>query len=234
MISDAFCVKGYNEPLFLAAFSNKFAGYNVNDCSPRNNSDIYLLTLKERVIAKVGSVNYETGEVEFTIASCQDDPINIYVIPESPDITTGSDTYPNAELFATNPIDIKDYTNNDLNPETELPRPTATSSTSAFPVTGDPFGISPVTDILGSATRNADGSITVIEDDGTSITTNPDGSQVIIPPTTAITDCQKLYDKIITQGYADTQTLQQLATLGCPPLDPNIEDFTPINPDTCS
>ena len=232
MISEAFCIKGYNEPLYLAAFSNKFAGYNVNDCSARANSDIYLLTLKERVIAKVGIINYETGELNFTIVSCQDTPINIYVIPESPDITTGPDTYPNAEVIETNPIDVGNYTNDDLNPETTLPRP-STSDGEPDPV-GDPLGENPVNDIPGSTTTNPDGSSTTTDNDGTSTTTNPDGTVVVTPPTTPISDCQKLYDKITAQGFADTTTLQQLAALGCPPLDPDIEDFTPVTPDTCS
>lgn len=233
MISDAFCLKGYNEPLFLAAFSNKFAGYNVNDCTQRLNSDIYLLTLKERVVAKVGTINYETGELDFNIVSCQDTPLNIYVIPESPDITTGSDTYPIAEVIETNPIDVGDYTNDDLNTETTLPRPTIPTSDGEIPV-GDPLGQNPVNDVPGSTTTNPDGSVTDIGDDGTATTTNPDGTQVVTPPTTPIEDCQKLYDKIIAQNFADNETLQQLATLGCPPLDPDIEDFTPVNPDTCS
>lgn len=231
MISDPFCVKGLNEPVFLAAFSDKFAGHNVNDCKPRENSDIYLLTLSERVVAKVGKINYETGELNFTVVSCQDAPINIYVVPESPDITTGSDTYPTIEVANVNPLDINEYTNDDLNTETELPRPYNNVDPT---VSGDPLGQNPTNDVPGSTTINPDGSITNVDPDGTTTTTNPDGTVVVQPPTIPTSDCEKLYAKIKAQNFADNATLQALAELGCPPPDTNIDDFTPITPDTCS
>jgi hypothetical protein len=232
IISDPFCIKGFNEPVFIAAFGDKFAGYNINDCSIRENVDLYLLTLKERVIAKVGKVNYETGELNFTVVSCQDDPINIYAVPESPDITTGPDTYPSIEITDINPLDIGEYTNNDLNTEATLP---TTYVTPIDPnITGDPLGENPTNDIPGSTTANPDGSVTVVDEDGTATTTNPDGSTTIDEPTATIEECEKLYAKIKAQNYADSATLEQIATLGCPPPDPDIEDFTPVNPDTCS
>jgi hypothetical protein len=232
VISDPFCVKGYNEPVFLAAFGDKFASYNINECAIRENSDIYLLNLKERVIAKVGKINYETGEMNFTIVSCQDTPINIYAVPESPDITTGPDTYPNIEITDVNSLDVGDYTNDDLNTEATLP----TTYSTPLPTTtvGDPLGQNPTNDIPGSTTTNPDGSVTVVDDDGTATTTNPDGSVVINEPTTPTEECKKLYDKIKAQNFADSATLELIAILGCPPPDPDIEDFTPINPDTCS
>ncbi len=229
MISDPFCIKGFNEPVFLAAFSDKFASHNVNDCKQRENSDIYLLTLKERVIAKVGKINYETGELNFTVVACQDTPINIYVVPDSPDITTGSDTYPNIEVTNVNPLDVTEYSNDDLSTEASVPRTYSTSS-----ATGDPLGSNPTNDVPGSTTVNPDGSVTIVENDGTATTTNPDGSTVIEEPTTVTDECEKLYAKISAQGFADNATLEALATLGCPPPDTDIEDFTPINPDTCS
>lgn len=232
MISDPFCVKGLNEPVFLAAFSDKFAGYNVNNCRPKENSDVYLLSLTERVIAKVGKIDYDTGEVSFTVVSCQDAPINIYVVPESPDITTGSDTYPTIETTDVNPFDVSEYDNNDLNTEIELPRTYETVDPTV--TTGDPLGENPTNDVPGSTTINPDGSVTTVDPDGTTTTINPDGTTVVEEPTTSTSDCDKLYAKIDAQGFADNATLQALAALGCPPPETNIEDFTPITPDTCS
>ena len=42
------------------------------------------------------------------------------------------------------------------------------------------------------------------------------------------------YAKIEAQNYVDNDTKQKLAEYGCPPPDPNIEDFTPVTPDICS
>lgn len=232
MISDPFCVKGINEPVFLAAFSDTFIGCNINNCTQKENSDIYLLTLTERVIAKVGKIDFENGELSFTIVSCQDTPINIYVVPESPDITTGSDTYPTIETTTVDPFDVSEYTNDDLNTETELPRPYQTADLTT--TTGDPLGENPTDDIPGSTTVNPDGSVTTVDDDGTTTTTNPDGTTVVEEPDTNLVECDKLYAKIEAQNYADNETLQALAALGCPPPGTDIEDFTPITPDTCS
>lgn len=225
LISDPFCVKGFNEPVFLAAFGNDFSG-----CDQDNN--IYLLTTRERVIGIVGTMNYETGEVEFSITSCQDTPINIYVIPENPDITTGADTYPTTELSDIEFIDSNSSTPDDFDTTQPLPIP-STIIPSPYP-SGDPLGDDPVTNIPGTTTTNADGSITTVSDDGTVITTNPDGSVNVEQPSNLVDDCQKLYDKIEAQGFTDNETKQLLIQLGCPPPDQNIEDFTPVIPDTCS
>jgi hypothetical protein len=225
LISDPFCLKGFNEPVFLGAFGNDFSG-----CDQDNN--IYLLTTRERVIGIVGTINYETGEVEFSITSCQDTPINIYVIPENADITTGADTYPTTELIDIEFIDVNATTPDDFDTTQPLPIP-STLAPSPAP-SGDPFGSDPVTNVPGTTVTNPDGSITTVADDGTATTTNPDGSVTVEQPTDFIDECQKIYDKISAQGFTDNESEQRLIQLGCPPPDQNIEDFTPVIPDTCS
>ena len=225
LISDPFCLKGYNEPVFLGAFGNSFSG-----CDQDNN--IYLLTTRERVIGIVGTINYETGEVEFSVTACQDTPINIYVIPENPDITTGADTYPTTELTNINFIDVNDTVPNDFDTTQPLPIPSVLVPNST--TVGDPLGSDPVTNVPGTTVTNPDGSITTVANDGTVTTTNPDGSVTTEQPTDSIDECEKLYAKIEAQGFTDNETRKKLILLGCPPPDANIEDFTPVIPDTCS
>ena len=225
LISDPFCLKSYNEPVFLGAFGNSFSG-----CDQDNN--IYLLTTRERVIGIVGTINYETGEVEFSVTACQDTPINIYVIPENPDITTGADTYPTTELTNINFIDVNDTVPNDFDTTQPLPIPSVLVPNST--TVGDPLGSDPVTNVPGTTVTNSDGSITTVADDGTVTTTNPDGSVTTEQPTDSIDECEKLYAKIDAQNFIDNKTREKLILLGCLPPDANIEDFTPVIPDTCS
>jgi hypothetical protein len=224
MISDPFCLKGFNEPVFIAAFGNDFAG-----CDADNN--IYLLNSRERVIGIVGTIDYELGEITFSITSCQDTPINIYVTPENSDITTGSDTYPTIELNGIEFIDVNNSNQDDFDPVQPVPIPTNLIP-DPYPF-GDPLGDDPVTDIPGTTTTNPDGSVTVVDDDGTATTTNPDGSTSVDQPTLPIDECEKLYAKIAAQSFVDNETKQKLIQLGCPPPDSTIDDFTPIIPDTC-
>jgi hypothetical protein len=225
LISEPFCIKGYNAPLFLAAFSNNFSGCEKDGA-------VYLITEKERVIAIVGTINYETGVVEFDLTACQTSPINIYVIPDNPDITTGADTYPSIQPVKVDYIDIS-TTSGSTRPTVEpLPNPNTLSPTPN--PSGDPLGNNPTNDIPGSTTTNPDGSVTNVADDGTATTTNPDGTQTIEPPTDPVDPCIALYEKIEAQGYIDNATEQKLAEYGCPPPDPNIDDFTPVTPDICS
>lgn len=226
LVSEPFCVKGYNEPLFLVAFSNSASG-----CDVQKSGNIYLSTYKKRIIAQVGKIDYETGKIEFSITSCQDTPINIYVIPENPDITTASDTYPTTETIQTEFITVPEATPDDYDPTQPLPEPPIGI---VPPPGGDPFGDSPTNDIPGTTVPNPDGSTTTTDQDGTATTKNPDGTEVVEPPTTPVDQCQELYDKILKQGYEDNETKQKLIQLGCPPLDPDIDDFTPTTPDTCS
>jgi hypothetical protein len=225
LISDPFCVKGYNTPLFLVGFSNNFSG-----CE--KDGTVYLMTEKGRVVAIVGTINYELGLVEFSLTACQTSPINIYVIPDNPDITTGADTYPVVTPIKVDYIDIGSSTGS----QTSTVQPLPTPDTLVPPTTpiGDPLGIPPVSNVPGTTTNNPDGSVTVVGDDGTATTTNPDGSQTTEQPTNPVDPCIALYAKIEAQNYVDNDTKQKLAEYGCPPPDPNIEDFTPVTPDICS
>ena len=226
LISDPFCIKGYNVPLFLVAFSNNFSGCEKNGI-------IYLMTENERVIAIAGSINYDTGMVQFNLIACQTTPINIYVIPDNPDITTGADTYPVVTPINVEYIDIGSSTGSQTS--NIQPLPTTTSLVPPTPTpSGDPLGSSPTNNIPGTTVTNPDGSNTTVDDDGTATTTNPDGSQTIEQPTDPVDPCIALYDKIEAQGYIDNDTKQKLAEYGCPSPDSTIEDFTPVTPDICS
>jgi hypothetical protein len=225
LISEPFCIKGYNAPLFLVAFSNNFAG-----CE--RDGTIYLMTENERVIASVGFINYETGMVEFTLTACQTSPINIYVIPDNPDITTGADTYPVITPIEVDYIDIGSSSGSQTTNIQPLPTP-GTLVPAPKPI-GDPLGIPPVSNIPGTTVGNPDGSVTTVNPDGTAITSNPDGSQTIEQPTNPVDPCIALYDKIKAQNYMDNDTKQKLNEYGCPPPDETIEDFKPVTPDICS
>lgn len=227
LISDPFSMKGYNEPVFLGAFSNEFSGCD-------KNTNIYLLTMRERVIGIVGTINYDTGDVSFSITSNQSTPINIYVIPANPDLTSGADTYLTGELNEINFIDSNNSNSNDFDLIQPLPTPSSnTLQPDPFP-TGDPLGEPPFTNVPGTTITNSDGSVTVVNDDGSTTTTNPDGSVNNQEPTESIDECAKLYAKITAQGFVDNQTQQSLNILGCAPPNTSIEDFTPIIPDTCT
>ncbi len=203
LISDPFCLKGINEPVFLAALSHDFAG-----CE--NDTNIYISTISGRIIGIVGKIDYESGKVKFAIRACQDTPINIYVIPDNPDITTSTDTYPTLEITGGNVVDLTDTNDNTLDPNVILPVTTVVLPDVA---TGDPIGNPAATDIPGTTTTNPDGSITTINQDGSATTTNPDGSTTTTPPG----------DGVGTPEVSD------------PAADnPTIDDFEPETPNICS
>lgn len=91
VISDAFCVKDVNTPVFLAAPSN---------CSDDDN--LYLYTIDGRLLDVVGKVDYETGNVSWELRACQEGPINIIVRPDVPDILAPPTDVP--ELILLPPI----------------------------------------------------------------------------------------------------------------------------------
>jgi hypothetical protein len=168
LISDVFCLKGILEPVFLCALSDDFSGCDVD-------TNIYLSTVSGRIISKVGEIDYTTGNVTFTLTACQDTPINIYVIPVFPDLTTGFDTFPVLEQYNYDIVDTGNTDENTLNPEPTLSAPTNDSN-------GDPNGLLPFENIPGTSTVNPDGSVTVVNSDGSTTTTNPDGSTFTTPP----------------------------------------------------
>lgn len=199
LISDIFCLKGVNQPVFLTALSDDFSGCNIDN-------NIYISTVSGRILGKVGEIDYDTGKVSFTLTACQDTPINIYVIPVFPDLSTGFDTYPVLEQNGYNIVDVDDYDNNTLNPEPTLPIPTNDA-------TGDLDGIAPFDDVIGTTTTNADGSITTVNSDGSTTTVNPDGSTFTAPPEVVVED-------------GDTGLDQN--------INPTLDTFTPETKDICS
>ena len=83
MLSDPFCHKNILEPVHLASY----AGCN-------SDNKIYLITTNGEVIKEVGSIDPDTGKLNFVLKSCQDEPINIMVVPEILDILFGPDVVP--------------------------------------------------------------------------------------------------------------------------------------------
>ncbi len=198
LISDIFCLKGIAEPVFLCALSDDFSGCDVD-------TNIYLSTVSGRIISKVGEIDYTTGKVSFTITACQDTPINIYVIPVFPDLTTGFDTFPVLEQYDYDIVDVGNTDENTLNPEPILSAPTNDSN-------GDPDGSAPFNNIPGTSTVNPDGSVTTVNPDGSTTTTNPDGSTFTTPPQEE------------GEGAAEEN----------PNINPTLDTFTPETKDICS
>jgi len=90
VLSDPFCHKNITEPVVLGSYAG---------CTGDNK--IYLISIDGEVIQEVGSVNPDTGEIKFTINCCQDEPINIMVVPEVLDIIFGPDVVPEYEVTDT-------------------------------------------------------------------------------------------------------------------------------------
>lgn len=83
VISDPFCHRNVSVPVYIAALAG---------CDADNS--LYLITESGQIIEKIGEVDPDTGRLEFTLRSCQDDPINIRVVPEILDIIFGSSVVP--------------------------------------------------------------------------------------------------------------------------------------------
>lgn len=82
-LSDPFCHKNVSEAVYLGSY----AGCDGDD-------KLYLITVSNRVIAEVGTIDTNIGRLTFTLKSCQDAPINIMVVPEILDIVFGSNVVP--------------------------------------------------------------------------------------------------------------------------------------------
>jgi hypothetical protein len=201
LISDLFCIKQIAEPVFLCSLSDDFSGCDVD-------KNIYLSTVSGRIISKVGEIDYDTGKVYFTITSCQDTPINIYVIPVFPDVTTGFDTFPVLTQYNYNIVDVDDMNNDTLNPEPVLPVPANDSS-------GDPSGLPAFDNIPGTTTVNPDGSVTTVNSDGSTTTVNPDGSTFTTSP-----------EDGTGAGDGEAGTDEN--------INPTLDTFTPETKDICS
>ena len=105
VISEPFCAVGYSTPVYLAA---------VGNCD--YTGDLNLYSLDRRLITpKVGKVNPQTGEIEFTMNMCQTTPINIAVIPDVIEIPFGPATTPTLIIDDVGLTD-KDYEET-LNPD---------------------------------------------------------------------------------------------------------------------
>ena len=159
-LSEFFCHKGIATPVILAAKTKEL----IDDCSADTN--IYLVTESGDVLAVVGTINLETGELNYTVQACDGSSqiINILVVPEVVEIPVGSDVVPSLEVE-----DIEIYP--DLDP-------------SLVSVLLDPGSITlPTTTPNGTA-----GDPAVIVNPPPLITDGPGGGTVTIPTTPSITD----------------------------------------------
>lgn len=84
VLSDPFCVKDIAAPVFLAS---------VGNCD--YTGDLNMYTISGKFVRTVGKTNTTTGEIQFTVRSCDNTPINITVIPEITEIVAGPGTTPN-------------------------------------------------------------------------------------------------------------------------------------------
>ena len=206
MISDPFCHTGISTPVFLGAKSNCNQDYSVN-----------LYTVTGRFIKTVGKIDIETGNVSFTVQSCQSTPINITVIPEILDITFGPNIVPKMILLQPEVVDTID----DLNDRSQL--------------LDDDQSTLPVDDILSLP---ADGDTTVIvEDDILSLPADGD-TTVIVDPTSPPPLTVLPGGSVVTVPTIDTGLPTDGGT-GPIISDENnistIDDFTPeTNPYSCS
>ena len=159
-LSEFFCHKGIATPVILAAKTKEL----IEDCSPDTN--IYLVTEAGDVLAVVGTINLETGELNYTVQACDGSSqiINILVVPEVIEIPVGSDVVPSLEVEG-----IEIYP--DLDP-------------SLVSVLLDPGSITlPTTTPNGTA-----GDPAVIVNPPPLITDGPGGGTVTIPTTPSIID----------------------------------------------
>lgn len=142
VLSDPFCHKNIASPVHLAGF----AGCICDETDSIDSDSLYLITEDGTVIEKVGSTDTSSGELEFTMQSCQDTPINIYVIPEILDIIFGPEVVPTFTIFETiitdgpDPGDPGDL-GLTLNPDIPIlpdPDDLPDGDGNLVPVTGDP------------------------------------------------------------------------------------------------
>ncbi len=140
VVSDFFCYPGQKDPVFIGTPS-----FGENNCQVDGN--LYLIDINGNLLGVVGTIDYETGEFSFSVASCSDEPINICAIPDDPNIDLDDQTYPTIEINDVIVIDPDDGGDPDLSPEDELPVPTP-GDTAGDPDAGDGDGdtTDPVTD----------------------------------------------------------------------------------------
>ena len=138
IVSDFFCYPGYKDPVFIGTPS-----FGENNCQVDGN--LYLIDINGNILGVVGSINYETGEFSFSVASCSEEPINICAIPDDPNIDLDDETYPTIEIVDVEIGDPDDGDDQDLSPEDELPVPDVGDAT-GDPDAGDGDTTDPVTD----------------------------------------------------------------------------------------
>lgn len=138
IVSDFFCYPGQKDPVFIGTPS-----FGENNCTVDTN--LYLIDINGNILGVVGTIDYETGEFSFSVASCSDEPINICAIPDDPNIDLDDETYPSIEIVDVEIGDPDDGDDQDLSPEDELPVPDPGDAT-GDPDAGDGDTTDPVTD----------------------------------------------------------------------------------------
>ena len=131
VVSDYFCTPGVADPVRLCVKS-----FGAGNCVIDEN--IYLVDSKGNFLRSVGTINFETGDFSFSVASCDDAPINICAVPSTPNVNVGDATYPDIEIgditIIGDPDDVKPE---DLGPFTELPVPPVGETTGDTRVPSD-------------------------------------------------------------------------------------------------
>ena len=159
VVSDFFCYPGQKDPVFIGTPS-----FGQNNCVVDTN--LYLIDINENILGIVGSINYETGEFSFSVASCSDDPINICAIPNDPNIDLDDETYATIDINDVEIGDPNDGDDQDLSPEDDLSVPDRgdatgdpdagddTTGDAVDPVTDDPNNIITINDFTPESDPN--------------------------------------------------------------------------------
>jgi len=124
IVSDFFCTPGQRDPVIVGTPS-----YGENACEVDTN--LYLIDINGNLLGVVGSIDYDTGNFDFSVATCSDEPINICAVPDDPNLDLDDETYPSIVIDDVIIIDVNDTDDGgsgggdsgDLSPEDDLPTP---------------------------------------------------------------------------------------------------------------
>jgi len=123
-VSSQFCIEESEVPVYIWVSSD--------NCLVDDNK-IYISTINGTVLGTVGEIDFTTGAGNFTLTSCQDDTIEIYIVPENPDVDAPDNEF------------IEIYYDGELLPDTEqlpgddeeLPTPIITPIEETLPPDGE-------------------------------------------------------------------------------------------------
>ena len=123
IVSGFFCYPGYADPVFIGVPSL------LEGCVLDNN--IYIFDKNGNIIDSIGTIDFETGDFAFSLASCSDNPIDLCGLQDGTDLETDSETYP--DIIIDDPVILDDDDD-----DSELDDDTSIGEPDIGDVTGDP------------------------------------------------------------------------------------------------